>query len=35
MGYSYQDAVSKVETSDFNEPSDMENFPWIDNDLDK
>jgi hypothetical protein len=35
MGYSYQDAVSKVETSDFNEPSDMENFPWLDNDLDK
>jgi hypothetical protein len=35
MGYSYQDAVSKVETSDFNEPSDMEDFPWLHNDLDK
>jgi hypothetical protein len=35
MGYSYQDAVTKVETSDFNEPSNMEDFPWINNDLDK
>lgn len=32
-GYSYSEAVSKVEDQDLNKPENMENFPWIKNDM--
>lgn len=32
-GYSFSQALEKIQTSDQNLPEDMENFPWIRNDI--
>lgn len=33
-GYSFDEAVAKIESEDLNISDDLENFPWITNDLD-
>jgi hypothetical protein len=34
-GYTYDESVKKVHDGDVTVPGNMENFPWIKNDLDK
>lgn len=34
-GYSFEQALDKIENNDLNNPDSLNNFPWIKNDLDK
>jgi hypothetical protein len=35
LGYSFSEAVQKIKDNNFNDAENLENFPWIHNDLDE